>query len=182
MSTFIHQMWIALSKMLTSSTPPRVQGLLLETMLRDTIHHIFQPAVYGTLAQIAQLSDDTPAHVYIVFRTDVPDIRLPSHLRLQYPEELSIVLQHQFFDLSVQEASFSVTLSFNQKNERITVPWSAITRFRDVIAQWDVQRPAPNPTPPSSPPPGARRDPERPANLNVVHVDFTARKRDPSPK
>ena len=177
MPSLIRQLWNELSKRLM----PRANAEAHKSS-HDMIMRMFQPAVYGTLAQIEQSPDDRPAHVYITFLTDNPGVKLPPHLRLQHPQKMIIVLQHQFFDLTVRDENFSVSLSFNQKEERITVPWSAITRFRDAISIWDVERPAPNPTPPVSPPPGAGDGPKRPANSNVVHIDFAKGRRSPKLK
>jgi hypothetical protein len=182
MPPFIRQLWKTLSQILT----PRVQSKIethtdLGNSLHDTLIRMFQPAMYGTLAQI-QESPDTPAHVYVTFRTHDSDVELAPYLRLQYPKELSIVLQHQFFDLVVGNENFSVILFFEEKEERVTVPWSAITQFRDATSSWGLRRPDPSPDRPSSPQPDVKDEPQRPANANVVYVDFSAGKPDPKPK
>jgi hypothetical protein len=70
-------------------------------------------------------------HFYISFRTGDADVALPPQLLAKYPEEMTIVLQHQFWDLEVGEESFSVTLSFQKQLERLTVPFEAIRSFAD---------------------------------------------------
>jgi len=70
-------------------------------------------------------------HFYLSFRTDHPDVVMPQYLRAQYPHEMIIVLQHQFWGLEVEESAFSVTLSFNGQHERLTIPLAALGHFED---------------------------------------------------
>jgi len=78
-------------------------------------------------------------HFYISFATTFPDVELPDHLRERYPEEITIVLQHEFWDLDINDEGFSVTLSFNNNREFIGVPWAAITGFADPSVQFGLQ-------------------------------------------
>lgn len=81
-------------------------------------------------------------HFYITFRTDAEGVKVPPHLAASHPEDITIVLQHEFWDLAVDaEApdSFSVTLSFNDKPERLVVPFTAITGFADPSAKFGLQ-------------------------------------------
>ncbi|MBM3517170.1 MAG: hypothetical protein FJX56_04650 [Alphaproteobacteria bacterium] len=78
-------------------------------------------------------------HFYISFRTDSAGVVLPSHLRQRYPEEMTIVLQHQFWNLEVKEQGFEVTLSFNNVQEYLFVPFAAITAFADPSVQFGLQ-------------------------------------------
>lgn len=78
-------------------------------------------------------------HFYISFATTYSDVELPDHLRERYPEEITIVLQHEFWDLDINDAGFSVTLSFNNRREFIGVPWAAITGFADPSVQFGLQ-------------------------------------------
>jgi hypothetical protein len=70
-------------------------------------------------------------HFYIGFATDMPGVVIPESLRARYPIEMTIVLQHQFWDLDVGDAGFSVTLSFQKQLERLTIPFAAIRSFAD---------------------------------------------------
>ncbi|UCH75625.1 MAG: hypothetical protein JSU82_07285 [Rhodospirillales bacterium] len=70
-------------------------------------------------------------YFHITFRTDHPDVVMPKVLRLQYPTEMAIILQHVFQDLQVNDHDFSVTLSFNRVQQRLTVPLEAVTMFQD---------------------------------------------------
>ena len=93
-------------------------------------------------------------------------MRIPDYLRAQYPGEMTIVLQYQFFGLEVTEELFSVTLSFNNVHERLTVPFAAITTFADPSVNFALQfQPQPGERPSAEevveplpvPPPGAPR-------------------------
>lgn len=70
-------------------------------------------------------------HFYIGFATEMPGVAIPDSLRAQYKQEMTIVLQHQFWDLDVGEDAFSVTLSFQKQLERLTVPFAAVRSFAD---------------------------------------------------
>lgn len=78
-------------------------------------------------------------HMYLTFRTDYPGVEIPQYLRERYPDELTIVLQHQFWSLDVGEDSFGVSLSFNKMREHIRVPWAALTRFADPGVKFGLQ-------------------------------------------
>src|SRR3954471_3401316 len=70
-------------------------------------------------------------HFYIGFSTEMPGVAVPDYLRGKYPGEMTIVLQHQYWDLEVGQESFSVTLSFQKQLERLTVPFAAVRSFAD---------------------------------------------------
>src|SRR5205823_11315175 len=70
-------------------------------------------------------------HFYIGFATQMEGVAIPDHLRARYPEEMTIVLQHQFWDLEVGEDGFAVTLSFQKELERLVVPFAAVRSFAD---------------------------------------------------
>lgn len=81
-------------------------------------------------------------HFYITFRTDADGVKMPKHLKESHPEDITIVLQHEFWDLGVDTDapdSFAVTLSFNNRRERLVVPLSAITGFADPSAKFGLQ-------------------------------------------
>lgn len=78
-------------------------------------------------------------HFYVTFRTDYPGVVIPQRLRAQYPQEMTIVLQHQFWGLEVEEEAFSVTLSFNGQSERLTIPFAAIATFADPSVKFGLQ-------------------------------------------
>lgn len=78
-------------------------------------------------------------HFYITFFTDYKDVQLPNYLRERYPGEMTIVLQHQFYDLEVDDEKFSVMLSFNNVPERLAIPLQAITIFADPSVNFALQ-------------------------------------------
>lgn len=77
-------------------------------------------------------------HFYITFRTGLPGVAIPDYLRAQYPTEMTIVLQFQFFGLEVSDEEFSVTLSFNSVHERLNVPFAAVTTFADPSVPFQI--------------------------------------------
>ncbi len=89
--------------------------------------------------QLAAQGFDGDHHFYINFETDHPDVRIPGFLRAQYPEEITIVLQHQFDDLLVHEDGFEVTLSFNGQKHTLYTPFAAVTSFADPSVNFGLQ-------------------------------------------
>ena len=78
-------------------------------------------------------------HFKITFSTTAPGVRLSDRMRAQYPSEMTIVLQHQFWDLAVSDEAFEVGLSFGGVPERIAVPFEALTAFYDPAVQFGFQ-------------------------------------------
>jgi uncharacterized protein len=78
-------------------------------------------------------------HFYISFDTHADGVRLSDRLRAQYPDEMTIILQHQFWDLKVGEEGFEVGLSFGGVPERLTVSFEAINGFFDPSVQFGLQ-------------------------------------------
>jgi uncharacterized protein len=78
-------------------------------------------------------------HFKITFNTTAPGVRLSERMRARYPEDMTIVLQHQFWDLAVTEQAFEVGLSFGGVPERVMVPFEAVTAFYDPAVQFGFQ-------------------------------------------
>jgi hypothetical protein len=78
-------------------------------------------------------------HFYVTFDTRAPGVKLSARMREQYPEEMTIVLQHQFWDLAVSDTHFEVALSFNGVSEKLHVPFDAIKGFFDPSVQFGLQ-------------------------------------------
>ncbi len=78
-------------------------------------------------------------HLYISFRTGDPGVDIPDFLRERYPDEMTIVLQHQYWGLDAAEDAFSVALSFNKAKCTLTIPYAAITRFADPGVKFGLQ-------------------------------------------
>ena len=78
-------------------------------------------------------------HFYITFLTEHPGVDIPDYLKDRYPTEMTIVLQYQFYDLTVDDEFLSVTLSFNNIPERLVIPMPAITIFADPSVNFALQ-------------------------------------------
>ncbi len=78
-------------------------------------------------------------HFYVTFRTDQEAVSIPDHLHKRYPREMTIVLQHQFWNLAVTEDALEVDLSFNQKLERLHIPLDALITFADPSVNFGLQ-------------------------------------------
>ena len=81
------------------------------------------------LRQLASHGFTGDHHFYINFDTTDPAVRMPGFLRAQYPEEITIVLQHQFDDLLIEDDFFEVTLSFSGQKQRLHIPFDAVKSF-----------------------------------------------------
>ena len=82
-------------------------------------------------------------HLYITFKTRAAGVTTPADLFERYPDEMTIVLQHQFWDLTLGETFFAVTLRFGGQPKRLSIPYAAITRFYDPSVQFLLQWPSP---------------------------------------
>ncbi len=78
-------------------------------------------------------------HFYITFKTEADGVGLSERMRAQYPEEMTIVLQHQFWDLMVGEEAFEVGLAFGGITERLVIPFAAVSRFFDPSVPFEVR-------------------------------------------
>ncbi|MGH7249045.1 MAG: SspB family protein, partial [Pseudomonadota bacterium] len=78
-------------------------------------------------------------HFYITFKAGFDGVEMPASLRTQHPDEMTIVLEHQFWDLDVEEERFGVTLSFAGKPERLVIPFEAILSFADPAVKFGLQ-------------------------------------------
>ncbi len=95
------------------------------------VEEALRAVVRRALSEVAEYGLPDRHHFYITFRTTFPGVALASYLRERYPTEMTIVLQHQFEDLAVDEESVAVTLKFSNKSERLVIPLRAITVFAD---------------------------------------------------
>jgi hypothetical protein len=78
-------------------------------------------------------------HFYITFRTHAPGVAIPDHLKSRYPDEMTIVLEHQFWDLEVYQDRFRVILKFSGQPHPIVIPFAAVTRFFDPSVKFGLQ-------------------------------------------
>lgn len=95
--------------------------------------------VRSALIRVEQSGLPGDHHFYVSFNTRHPDVRISERLHKKYEKEMTIVLQHQFWNLRVREHDFEVELSFNDIPEKLVVPFSAIKGFFDPAAQFALQ-------------------------------------------
>ena len=77
-------------------------------------------------------------HFYVTFRTKAPGVNIPDHLIEQFPEEMTIVIQHQYWDLEVHDGHFEIILKFNRVPQHLSIPYVAMTRFVDPAVNFGV--------------------------------------------
>src|ERR1700729_1367701 len=105
--------------------------LLAQAALRGVVHTV--------LADVAKKGLPGEHHFKITFNTTAPGVKLSDRMREQYPQAMTVVLQHQFWDLVVTDDGFEVGLSFGGVPERIIVPFDAVTAFFDPAVQFGFQ-------------------------------------------
>lgn len=103
------------------------------------VERALRSVVIDALEQVAEHGLPGAHHLYITFATEYPDVDIPDHLHEKFPEEMTIVLQHQFWDLTLEEDRFLVTLSFNDVQERLIIPFAAIKAFADPSVNFGLQ-------------------------------------------
>jgi len=144
-------------------------------------------AVVGRVLREVEHSGGLPGehHFYITFKTRAPDVAIPKHLLERFPDEMTIVIQHRFWDLKVEDDAFSVGLSFGGVPATLHVPFAAVTQFHDPAVEFaltfhaDAEEEPPeeheqaeNDVPAGEPAEEESRD----DGSNVVNVDFTRKK------
>jgi len=114
-------------------------------MTQDLIRYdlLVQDALKGVVRKVlgdaAREGLPVEHHFYVSFRTDFPGVRLSTRMREKYPQDMTIVLQHQFWDLSVTEHALEVGLSFSGVPERLLIPFDALTGFFDPSVQFGLK-------------------------------------------
>ncbi|OKL45376.1 SspB family protein [Pseudovibrio exalbescens] len=114
-------------------------------MAEDLIRYdiIIQDALRGAvrkiLTEVNRAGLPGEHHFYIAFETTAPGVKISTRLKERYPKEMTIVLQHQFWDLQITEHAFEVGLSFGGVPERLYVPFSAIKGFFDPSVQFALE-------------------------------------------
>jgi len=78
-------------------------------------------------------------HFYVSYSTTHPGVKMSEQLRAKYPRDITIVIQHQFWDFKVEDHQFHVTLSFGGVPEKLTVPFAALTAFADPSIKFGLQ-------------------------------------------
>ncbi len=101
--------------------------------------HVLRDLIKSVLLKVASDGLRGEHHLYITFLTAYPGVIVPDYFLENYPDECTIVIQHQFWGLEVEEDQFSVILSFNKNRETIVVPYNAITQFSDPSVKFGLQ-------------------------------------------
>lgn len=99
----------------------------LKNVVREALMHVSQHGLPGA------------HHLYLTFHTNHPGVTIPDELHAKYPVEMTIVLQYQFWDLLVGDDGFQVTLSFNDRRQRLSIPFAAINAFADPSVNFALQ-------------------------------------------
>ncbi|AIK97008.1 SspB family protein [Candidatus Odyssella acanthamoebae] len=106
-----------------------------ENLVQESLRNVIKE----TLATVVKDGLPGKHHFYISFKTDYPGVDLPDYLREEYPDDITIVLQYEFWDLEVGEKTFNVTLCFNDVHERLTIPLGAVVSFVDPSVKFGLQ-------------------------------------------
>lgn len=111
------------------------RGFTYETMIEE--------ALRGMVRRVLKMvqKDGLPGdhHIYLTFRTDADGVDVSDAIRSRWPEEMTIVIQHQYWDLEVYAERFSVTLSFADVPQKLVIPYAAITAFADPSVKFGLQ-------------------------------------------
>lgn len=160
-------MWLQTVETMSNRTAFDYEAMI-QKALRDVVRDV--------LTETAKNGLPSPHHFYITFATNHPWVEMPDYLYSEYPQEMVIVLQYEFKDLEVTNDRFSVTLCFDDQDERITVPFMALISFIDPSVQFGLQfMPGYDPNPeeddPSPQPPSAGRSNRLETKANVISLD-----------
>ena len=143
-------------------------------------------AVVGRVLREVEQSGGLPGehHFYITFKTRMPGVSIPKHLLERFPDEMTIVIQHRFWDLKVEDDNFTVGLSFGGVPATLHVPFNAVTQFHDPAVEFALtfhanadEAPGAEHEEAENDPPEITAVPEvKDDGSNVVSVDFTRKK------
>lgn len=112
-----------------------ITSLSYERMVEDALRGVLRQALEITQEQGLPGAH----HFYITFDTTHPGVDIAGSLRALHPSEMTIVLQHQFWDLKVLDEHFEITLSFSGVSQRLVIPFAAVTAFADPHAKFGLQ-------------------------------------------
>ena len=152
---------------------------------QQALRHVVERA----LSHLAAQGLPGEHHFYLTFRTDHPGTMIPARLKAQYPQEMTIVLQHQFRDATMEAGLFSVVLSFGGISSTLVIPLAAVTGFADPAVQFvlrfQAQQDAANADPQDQPDPAetdaaaSPADAPKPEGPQVVSLDAFRRRTPP---
>lgn len=121
---------------------PPIDEMQYEKLAQDALRGVIRAAL-----ERAASPGGIPGahHFYVTFKTRGPGVSVPPDVVAKYPDEMTVVLQHQYWDLAVEHDLFSVMLKFGGMPKVLTVPYTAVTRFYDPSVQFLLQFEAPDP-------------------------------------
>ena len=143
---------------MADETPP-VDEMHYEQLAQDALRGVIRSAL-----ERAAMPEGIPGahHFYITFKTRAAGVSVPPDVLAKYPDEMTVVLQHQYWDLKVEADRFSVMLKFGGMPKVLSMPYTAVTRFYDPSVQFLLQfemplieeaaAEAPEPEPAGTPP------------------------------
>ena len=160
--------------MMTDDTPESLipYDEIVQEALRDVV---------GRVLHEVEKTGGLPGghHFYITFQTRMPGVVIPKHLSERFPDEMTIVIQHRFWDLKVEDDEFSVGLSFGGVPTTLAVPFAAVTEFVDPAVDFSLKFQSNAAEPAHEDHEEAENDvplAEADDGSNVVSVDFTRKK------
>jgi len=103
------------------------------------VNKALRGAVRDILLRVAAEGLVGDHHYYITFKTEAEGVKAPKRMRTQYPNEMTIVIQHRFWDLNIYDDYFEIGLSFNQRAEHLVIPFAAITSLVDPSVRFALQ-------------------------------------------
>ena len=124
---------------MADETPP-VDEMHYEQLAQDALRGVIRAAL-----ERAAMPEGIPGahHFYVTFKTRAPGVSVPPDILAKYPDEMTVVLQHQYWDLKVEQNRFSVMLKFGGMPKVLAMPYTAVTRFYDPSVQFLLQFEAP---------------------------------------
>jgi hypothetical protein len=120
---------------MAEETPP-VDEMHYDQLAQDALRGVIRSAL-----ERAALPEGIPGahHFYVTFKTRAPGVSVPPDILAKYPDEMTVVLQHQYWDLKVEPGRFSVMLKFGGMPKVLAMPYTAVTRFYDPSVQFLLQ-------------------------------------------
>ena len=103
------------------------------------IDNAMRSVVRSALVHVQEHGLPGDHHFFISLQTQYPGVQISPQLKARYPDEITIVVQHQFWDLHVDDVGFSLMLSFNNIPEKLVVPWDSLTAFADPSIKFGLQ-------------------------------------------
>ena len=132
----------------------------------DMIPGALRALMVTALGEISSQGLDGDHHFYITYHTTHDGVEMPDQLRAQYPETITIVLQHEFWDLVVEDQGFSVSLAFNGVPHQLAVPFDAVIGFADPSVNFGIQFNTPQ---------GERQAEPAPSPIDEAPADSTSK-------